>query len=331
MPRRSTSDYGSDYDDATSSAGYTPASAAMGGSASTGDYLDPDDPRSRRRQQRSNTQMWMILGGVAVVGLWLAGLFATFTLSSQVSQVPPVAPGKPSPSPAVAPGSPGTSPRPGSEGPPGVTGGTLSGVPVPVVLAGPSSLPPERRAQLLQGVVGIVASGAKPPQKPGASSTGTGFVVDARGYVVTSAQVVQGKQQVEVSASDGSSHKAQVVAREEKLNVALLKVSTLSTSRPLALGDTSLAQSGNAIYVLGYSQDAVASGTPNLLEGTVRTLRPLVQTDVSADKGSAGGPLVLASSGEVIGVVTFKAGSTETKVTAQPINAVRGWLVKNIR
>jgi serine protease Do len=188
----------------------------------------------------------------------------------------------------------------------------------------------------LQGVVGIVASGAKVQQKPGTQSIGTGFVVDARGYVVTSARVLQGKQQVEISAYDGTTHKAQVIQRDQGLDIALLKVPTLSTSRPLALGDTSLAHVGDEMYVLGYPLDTTSSWKPILTAGTVRSLRSpggkaWVQTDAMVDKGSTGGPMVLASTGEVIGVITFKTGGTETKVTAQPINDVRGWLVKNIR
>ncbi len=168
-------------------------------------------------------------------------------------------------------------------------------------------------AKALPSVVTIKASNSQE------SGTGTGFVFDTEGHILTNNHVVApaavdgGK--LSVKFSDGSTYSASVVGRAQGYDVAVIKLDNPSKEKlvPLPLGDSDNAAVGDA---------TIAIGAPYGLEGTVTTGivsakdRPVasgdgtggqssymnaLQTDASINPGNSGGPLLNAS-GAVIGI-----------------------------
>jgi S1-C subfamily serine protease len=151
--------------------------------------------------------------------------------------------------------------------------------------------------------------------KPESSGTGSGFMIDDQGHVLTNNHVVGDERQLEVTLANGTTVPAELVGRDSRFDLAVVKASIPSDQlRVMTLGDSDQVQVG---------EQAIAIGNPYGLEGTVTTgivssRRPVVnepgggdgvlvnaiQTDTSINPGNSGGPL-LNSRGEVIGVNTL--------------------------
>jgi S1-C subfamily serine protease len=149
------------------------------------------------------------------------------------------------------------------------------------------------------------------------SGTGTGFIVDASGIIVTNAHVVnvetaQRAQQLIVTLSTGDSVRARVLGEDTNQDVAVLKIDRkgLPTVR---LGDSDALQVGDAVVAIGNSLGI--AGSPTVTTGIVsglgrtvhvaatETLVDAIQTDAAINPGNSGGPLVDVE-GRVIGINT---------------------------
>jgi putative serine protease PepD len=165
------------------------------------------------------------------------------------------------------------------------------------------------------GVVEITASGSSqsgPFGQAGGSqtSTGTGFVVDANGHIVTAAHVVDGASSVKVAFSDGTQRSATVVGKDDATDVAVLKIDPSGlTLHPLALGRSAGLTVGDALVAIGSPfgyQESVSTGIVSGLDRTIQapngfTVAHAIQTDAALNPGNSGGP-ILDSSGRVIGI-----------------------------
>jgi S1-C subfamily serine protease len=167
-------------------------------------------------------------------------------------------------------------------------------------------------------------------------ATGSGFVLDGDGYILTNDHVVDGANSVRVRFQEGSPLSARVVGTDPSTDLALLKVASGSGDRrltPLALG------SSNALKV---GQPAVAIGSPYGLQGTLTTgvisalgrsitapnnfpIDNVVQTDAAINPGNSGGPL-LDASGRVVGVnaqIATNTGANDGVGFAIPIDTAK--------
>jgi len=141
--------------------------------------------------------------------------------------------------------------------------------------------------------------------------TGSGFIIDERGYIVTNNHVVEDAERLEVTLAGGAKYKAKLVGRDPSNDLAVIKINPKEKLPTVKLGDSNALQVG---------QTAIAIGNPFGLQGTVttgvisslgRTLRAengrlmsgIIQTDAAINPGNSGGPL-LNSRGEVIGINT---------------------------
>lgn len=142
--------------------------------------------------------------------------------------------------------------------------------------------------------------------------SGSGFLWDTFGHVVTNYHVVQGGQTFSVTLADGSTHEARVVGFEPRKDLAVLHIETKGlTFKPLAVGRS------DALLV---GQKVIAIGNPFGLDRTLTTgvisalgrefptkegfvIEDVIQTDASINPGNSGGPL-LDSHGRAIGVNT---------------------------
>ena len=181
-------------------------------------------------------------------------------------------------------------------------------------------------------VVQILVSGyaAREDSTPGDASvvlgpqqsTGSGFVIDADGYIITNAHVVEGARRVQVVLrppdADGSLAtaltprprilNARIVGITTEIDLALLKVDDMKLP-PLPLASYSALRQGEMVFAFGSPIGLRNTLTHGLVSAVSRTLTPdspliYVQTDAPINPGNSGGPLVNAR-GEVVGVNTF--------------------------
>ena len=170
------------------------------------------------------------------------------------------------------------------------------------------------------GVVFIRAQSAPRPPSPfdpfgggGGSATGSGFVIDREGHVLTNAHVVDGAERIEVTLGNVDSSEpvsARVVGEDASTDLALLEIDAPSDQlHPLALGDSSQLQVGDSVVAIGnpFGLDrTVTTGIVSALQREIRapngfTIDNVIQTDAAINPGNSGGPL-LGADGRVIGI-----------------------------
>jgi S1-C subfamily serine protease len=163
---------------------------------------------------------------------------------------------------------------------------------------------------------------------------GSGFVIDAHGYILTNFHVVQDAQSIEVVLGDQSRYPAKFVGADQRNDVALVKIEP--KGKPLAaltLGDSSKLQVGQKVLAIGNPfgfQSTLTTGVVSALGRTVQTsqttfIDEAIQTDAAINRGNSGGPL-LDSRGEVIGInsaIYTPSGTTAGIGFAIPINTAK--------
>jgi S1-C subfamily serine protease len=147
--------------------------------------------------------------------------------------------------------------------------------------------------------------------------SGSGFVIDKEGHIVTNNHVVESAEQVRVTFSDGTVAMAGIVARDEDSDLAVLKVDSEPVNLvPLEFGDSSSLHVGQRVIAIGNPWDLGGTMTVGVVSALGRTLPgritadasyysipDLIQTDAAINPGNSGGPL-LDSSGRVVGINT---------------------------
>jgi S1-C subfamily serine protease len=171
----------------------------------------------------------------------------------------------------------------------------------------------------------------------GGVATGSGFLIDNEGHIVTNNHVVEGATKVEVKlGSSDTQHEAEVVGTDPATDVALLKVDVpASQLHPLSLGDSSKVNVGDPVVAIGnpFGLDrTVTAGIVSALQRQIQApngfaISHVIQTDAAINPGNSGGPLI-DSSGSVIGINSQiqTGGGSEGNVGigfAVPINTAR--------
>ena len=155
------------------------------------------------------------------------------------------------------------------------------------------------------------APGREEPGEP-RRSTGSGFVIDPSGLIVTNAHVVESAGQIQVRLADGRRFPATVVGRDNRVDLALLKIDGASRLTVLPLGDSNKLRVGELVLALGNPfglEHSVSFGIVSRKGAPLTVAAPgfdFIQTDAAINPGNSGGPLVNVS-GEVIGVNTMAA------------------------
>ncbi len=206
-------------------------------------------------------------------------------------------------------------------------------------------------ANTAAGVVDITSRGVSdssqgsspfggPQQQQQATATGTGFVVDGKGNIVTAAHVVNGASSITVTFQDGTTRKATLLGQDNATDVAVLKVDPSGlTLHPLALGSSANLDVGDAVAAIGdpFTYDrSISTGIVSGLDRTISapngfTVAHAIQTDAALNPGNSGGP-VFDASGKVVGIVDQIATNGSSSATssgvgfAVPIDLVRSEL-----
>jgi len=142
--------------------------------------------------------------------------------------------------------------------------------------------------------------------------TGSGFVWDSAGHVVTNYHVIEGARSARVRLSDQRSFEAVLVGASQSHDLAVLRISVpLDPPPPLPIGSSHDLQVGQKVFAIGnpFGLDhTLTSGVISALDRTIgddeeRVIENLIQTDAAINPGNSGGPL-LDSAGRLIGVNT---------------------------
>jgi S1-C subfamily serine protease len=171
-----------------------------------------------------------------------------------------------------------------------------------------------------QGVAFVQATESAPEPSPfdpfgesqgGGVATGSGFVIDTEGHLLTNNHVVEGASKIEVKlGSSEKSYTAKVVGTDPSTDIALLKVNVPSDQlHPLQLGDSSQVEVGDPVVAIGnpFGLDrTVTSGIVSALQRQIEapagfSISHVIQTDAAINPGNSGGPLIDAE-GRVIGI-----------------------------
>lgn len=141
------------------------------------------------------------------------------------------------------------------------------------------------------------------------TSLGSGFIVDAvNGYIVTNAHVIQDADEVRVTLHDDTTMPAEVIGRDEKTDLALLKVTTKHKLVAAKFGDSAPLRVGDWVIAIGNPFGLGGTVTTGIISAQQRDINAgpyddFIQTDASINRGNSGGPM-FNMNGEVIGINT---------------------------
>lgn len=158
-------------------------------------------------------------------------------------------------------------------------------------------------------------------QNPNSSTLGSGFIIDAEGYIVTNHHLVKGADEISVKLNDNREFEAKLIGSDPKTDLALLKV---AASKPLPFvefGDSSKSKVGDWVIAIGNPFGLGGTVTTGIISSKGRDINTdgmglvddYIQTDAAINMGNSGGPM-FDLSGRVIGVNTAIFSNSGTNI-----------------
>jgi S1-C subfamily serine protease len=147
------------------------------------------------------------------------------------------------------------------------------------------------------------------PQQQQSTATGSGFLIDNDGHILTNAHVVEGAKRVDVQLGDGATQQAEIMGTDPSTDIALLKVDNTEGVNPLPLGDSTKVEVGDPVVAIGnpFGLDrTVTTGIVSALQRQIQapngfSISDVIQTDAAINPGNSGGPLI-DGDGQVVGI-----------------------------
>ena len=141
-----------------------------------------------------------------------------------------------------------------------------------------------------------------------ATSLGSGFIIDPSGLVVTNNHVIADADEITVTMQDDTNFKAEVVGRDTKIDVALLRIKSAKPLPSVKFGDSDQTRIGDWVLAIGNPFGLGGTVTAGILSARAREINAgpyddFLQTDAAINRGNSGGPM-FNMSGEVIGINT---------------------------
>ncbi|MEJ2037697.1 MAG: DegQ family serine endoprotease [Desulfosarcinaceae bacterium] len=148
--------------------------------------------------------------------------------------------------------------------------------------------------------------GNRMPREYRQGTLGTGFLIDAKGMILTNNHVVEDSIDLKVKLADNSEFRAQIVGRDPKTDLALIRIDTGKPLPALALGDSDALEVGDWVVAIGNPFGLGNTVTSGIVSAKYRQIGAgvydnFIQTDAAINPGNSGGPL-LNLKGEVIGI-----------------------------
>lgn len=191
--------------------------------------------------------------------------------------------------------------------------------------------------------------GDQPGREHKERSLGSGFIIDRAGYIVTNNHVVAEADEIKVRLANGKEFDAEVVGKDSKTDLALIKIKDAKGLTPLPLGDSKNLKVGTWVVAIGSPFGLEQTVTQGIVSAKGRyigagTYDDFIQTDASINPGNSGGPL-LNLKGQVVGINTAIVARGQGIGFAIPIDmarnivdqlkdkgeVTRGWLGVQIR
>ena len=149
---------------------------------------------------------------------------------------------------------------------------------------------------------------APSPRPPRSFGGGSGFLIEADGYIVTNHHVIEDAAEIAVTLHDGKTYTAEVKGSDPKTDLALLKIEPDEPLPVLEWGDSDTARMGNWVFAIGNPFGLSSTLTVGVISALARDIRSgpfdsYIQTDAAINRGNSGGPLFNLD-GKVIGVNT---------------------------
>ncbi len=146
------------------------------------------------------------------------------------------------------------------------------------------------------------------PKKRKQTSLGSGFIIDKSGYIVTNNHVVENADKISVTLNDDTVLDAKLVGRDEKVDIALLKVTTSRELTAVPWGNSDKVRVGDWVLAIGNPFGLGGTVTSGIISARARDISAgqyddFFQTDAAINRGNSGGPL-FNMDGEVVGVNT---------------------------
>jgi serine protease Do len=191
--------------------------------------------------------------------------------------------------------------------------------------------------------------GGDQPDQPAhrGQALGSGFIIDPSGIIVTNNHVIEGADEITVTLHDGTSLKAKLLGKDEKADLAVLKVDSPTPLPAVPFADSDTARVGDWVLAIGNPFGLGGSVTAGIVSARGRDIRQgpyddFIQTDAAINRGNSGGPL-FNMDGQVIGINTaiyspsggsigigFSIPSNMAKLVVAQLRdfgkAKRGWL-----
>ena len=184
------------------------------------------------------------------------------------------------------------------------------------------------------------------PQKRKASALGSGFIIDAKGIVVTNNHVIKGAEDIMVTVNGEKEYEAKIIGSDPLSDLAVLEIQSKDKFIPVKFGNSDKARIGDWVLAIGNPFGFGGTVTSGIISARNRSIglaryEDYIQTDASINQGNSGGPL-FDMNGDVIGINTAILGregsigigfaipsNSAKKVISQLIEfgeTKRGWL-----
>jgi S1-C subfamily serine protease len=171
------------------------------------------------------------------------------------------------------------------------------------------------------------------------AGTGSGFIWDEKGHIVTNYHVIQNAYKAQVTLSDGSTWDAQVVGAEPRKDLAVIRIKANVDLRPLPIASSDDLKVGQSVFAIGNPfglDQTLTTGVISALGREINSvagipIRDVIQTDAAINPGNSGGPL-LDISGRLIGVntaIVSPSGVYSGIGFSVPVDVVR-WVVPDL-
>jgi serine protease Do len=174
--------------------------------------------------------------------------------------------------------------------------------------------------------------GPMPQQRP-QQSLGSGFLIDADGYILTNNHVIENAGMIMVKLADEKEYEAKVVGRDPRTDLALIKINARGDLPVAPLGDSDSLQVGEWVIAIGNPFGLGQTVTAGIVSAKGRVIGQgpyddFIQTDAAINPGNSGGPL-FDTRGEVVGINTAifsQAGGNIGIGFAVPVNLAKSLL-----
>ncbi len=146
------------------------------------------------------------------------------------------------------------------------------------------------------------------PQERKASALGSGFIIDKDGTVVTNNHVIKDADDILVRVNGDKEYKAKIIGTDPLSDIAVLKIESDDTFKPVKFGNSDLARIGDWVIAIGNPFGLGGTVTSGIISARNRSIglsryEDFIQTDASINQGNSGGPL-FNMDGDVVGVNT---------------------------